>query len=135
MKPSITISWLDLERLERVLDRLPAAQANARDALLNELGRAEMVEPWDMPPDVVTMNSRGRFSFDGSEEEVTLTLTYPKDMTDSGEQLSVLTPVGTALLGLKVGASIAWKRPDGGQVRITVRGIEYQPERAGELHR
>ena len=116
MKPSITISWLDLERLERVLDRLPAAQANARDALLNELGRAEMVEPWDMPPDVVTM-------------------TYPKDMTDSGEQLSVLTPVGTALLGLKVGASIAWKRPDGGQVRITVRGIEYQPERAGELHR
>jgi len=135
MKPSITISWLDLERLERVLDRLPAAQANARDALLNELGRAEMVEPWEMPPDVVTMNSRVRFSFDDSQEEVTLTLTYPKDMTDSGEQLSVLTPVGTALLGLKVGDSIAWKRPDGGQFHITVRGIEYQPERAGELHR
>ena len=135
MKPSITISWLDLERLERVLDRLPAAQANARDALLNELGRAEMVEPWDMPPDVVTMNSRVRFSFDDSEEEVTLTLTYPKDMTDSGEQLSVLTPVGTALLGLKVGDSIAWNRPDGGRFHITVRGIEYQPERAGELHR
>ncbi|MBQ5939240.1 MULTISPECIES: nucleoside diphosphate kinase regulator [unclassified Massilia] len=135
MKPSITISWLDLERLERVLDRLPAAQANARDALLNELGRADMVEPWDMPPDVVTMNSRVRFSFDNSEEEVTLTLTYPKDMTDSGEQLSVLTPVGTALLGLKVGDSIAWNRPDGGRFHITVRGVEYQPERAGELHR
>jgi len=135
MKPSITISWLDLERLERVLDRLPAAQANARDALLNELGRADMVEPWDMPPDVVTMNSRVRFSFDDSEEEVTLTLTYPKDMTDSGEQLSVLTPVGTALLGLKVGDSIAWNRPDGGRFHITVRGVEYQPERAGELHR
>ena len=135
MKPSITISWLDLERLERVLDRLPAAQANARDALLNELGRADMVEPWDMPPDVVTMNSRVRFSFGNSEEEVTLTLTYPKDMTDSGEQLSVLTPVGTALLGLKVGDSIAWNRPDGGRFHITVRGVEYQPERAGELHR
>ncbi|MBQ5947002.1 nucleoside diphosphate kinase regulator [Massilia sp. ST3] len=135
MKPSITISWLDLERLERVLDRLPAAQANARDALLDELGRAEMVEPWDMPPDVVTMNSRVRFSFDHTEEEVTLTLTYPKDMTDSGEQLSVLTPVGTALLGLRVGNSIGWQRPDGGEFRVTVRGIEYQPERAGELHR
>ncbi|MEH6435851.1 nucleoside diphosphate kinase regulator [Massilia sp. DD77] len=135
MKPSITISWLDLERLERVLDRLPAAQANARDALLDELGRAEMVEPWDMPPDVVTMNSRVRFSFDHTEEEVTLTLTYPKDMTDSGEQLSVLTPVGTALLGLRIGDSIAWERPDGGEFRVTVRGIEYQPERAGELHR
>lgn len=135
MKPDITVSWLDLERLERLLDRLPAAQANARDALFNELGRAQLVEPWEMPPDVVTMNSRVRFSFDGSEEEVAMTLTYPKDMQDSGEQLSVLTPVGTALLGLKVGDSIAWQRPGGGQFEVTVRGIDYQPERAGELHR
>ena len=135
MKPTILVSWLDMDRLDRMLDAIPATQLAARDALLDELGRAALAEPWEMPPDVVTMNSRVRFSFDNSEEEVTLTLTYPKDMTDSGEQLSVLTPVGTALLGLKVGASIAWKRPDGGQVRITVRGIEYQPERAGELHR
>ena len=135
MKPPITVSWLDLERLERLLDRLPAAQAQARDALSDELGRAEMVEPWEMPPDVVTMNSRVRFSFDGSEEEVTMTLSYPKDMDDSGEQLSVLTPVGTALLGLKVGDSIAWRRPDGGVFEVTVRGIDYQPERAGELRR
>jgi regulator of nucleoside diphosphate kinase len=135
MKPTITVSWLDLERLERLLDRLPAAQAGARDALLGELGRAELVEPWEMPPDVVTMNSRVRFCFDDAEEEVILTLTYPKDMHDSGEQLSVLTPVGTALLGLRVGDSIAWQRPDGGSFKVTVRGIEYQPERAGELHR
>ena len=135
MKPSITISWLDLERLERVLDRLPAAQANARDALLNELGRAEMVEPWDMPPDVVTMNSRVRFSFDGAEEEVTMTLTYPKDMNGDPDKLSILTPVGTALLGLKVGDSISWKRPDGAMFELSVRGIEYQPERDGQYHR
>jgi regulator of nucleoside diphosphate kinase len=135
MKPSITVSWLDLERLERLLDRLPAALGGARDALLDELGRADMVEPWDMPPDVVTMNSRVRFSFDDAEEEVILTLSYPKDMKDSGEQLSVLTPVGTALLGLRVGDSIAWRRPDGGEFKVTVRGIEFQPERAGELHR
>jgi regulator of nucleoside diphosphate kinase len=135
MKPAITVSWLDLERLERLLDRLPAAQAGARDALMGELGRAELLEPWEMPPDVVTMNSRVRFSFDDSEEEVALTLTYPKDMHDSGEQLSVLTPVGTALLGLKVGDRIAWERPDGGHFQVTVRGIDFQPERAGELHR
>ncbi|OON61973.1 nucleoside diphosphate kinase regulator [Massilia sp. KIM] len=135
MKPSITVSWLDLERLERLLDRLPAAQAGARDALLDELGRADMVEPWEMPPDVVTMNSRVRFSFDDADEEVTLTLSYPKDMKDSAEQLSVLTPVGTALLGLRVGDSIAWRRPGGGEFKVTVRGIEFQPERAGELHR
>jgi len=126
MKPSIVVSWLDLERLERILDRLPAAQSNARDALLGELERAEMVEPWDMPPDVVTMNSRVRFRFAGSDEDVTMTLSYPKDMKDSGEQLSVLTPVG---------ASITWQRPGGGTFEATVLEIDYQPERAGELHR
>ena len=135
MKDSIVVSWLDLERLERILDRLPAAQANARDALLGELERAELVEPWDMPPDVVTMNSRVRFRFAGSNEEVTMTLSYPKDMHDSGEQLSVLTPVGTALLGLRVGGRITWQRPGGGAFEATVLGIEYQPEWAGELHR
>lgn len=135
MKPSITISWLDLERIERVLDRLPAAQTRARDALLEELGRADMVEPWEMPSDVVSMNSRVRFRFAGSDEEFTLTLSYPKDMQDDAEQLSVLTPVGTAMLGLRVGDSIGWQRPGGGDFVLTVLGIEYQPERAGELHR
>lgn len=135
MKDSIVVSWLDLERLERVLDRLPPAQAHARDALLGELERAELVEPWDMPPDVVTMNSRVRFRFAGSNEEVTMTLTYPKDMHDSGEQLSVLTPVGTALLGLRVGGSITWHQPGGGTFEATVLGIEFQPEREGLLHR
>lgn len=136
MKPSITVSWLDLERIERLLDRLPAAQAGARDALFDELGRADMVEPWEMPSDVVSMNSRVRFCFAGAEdEEFTLTLSYPKDMQDDGEQVSVLTPVGTALLGLRIGDSIAWQRPGGGDFVIRVLGIEYQPERAGELHR
>lgn len=135
MKPPITVSWLDLDRLERILDRLPAAQFTSRDALLNELGRVEMVEPWEMPPDVVTMNSRVRFTFAGSDDAITMTLCYPKDMRDSGEQLSVLTPVGTALLGLRIGDSITWQRPDGGTFEARVLDIDYQPERAGELHR
>lgn len=135
MKPSIIVSWLDLDRLERILDRLPAAQANARDALMGELDRADMVEPWEIPSDVVTMNSRVRFAFSGSSEAVTMTLSYPKDMHDSDQQLSVLTPVGTALLGLRIGDSITWQRPDGGTFEATVLDIDYQPERAGELHR
>jgi regulator of nucleoside diphosphate kinase len=135
MKPTILVSWLDMDRLDRMLDALPASQANARDALLDELGRAGLAEPWEMPPDVVTMNSRVRFSFDGSTQEVAMTLTYPKDMNGGAEQLSVLTPVGTALLGLKVGDSISWERPDGALFELTVRGIEYQPEREGQYHR
>ncbi|MCC2955916.1 nucleoside diphosphate kinase regulator [Massilia sp. IC2-477] len=135
MKPSILVSWLDMDRLDRMLDALPAAQAGARDALLDELGRAGLAEPWEMPADVVTMNSRVRFAFDGADEEVTMTLTYPKDMNGNPEQLSILTPVGTALLGLKVGDSIRWQRPDGAMFDVSVRGIEYQPERDGQYHR
>lgn len=135
MKPTILVSWLDMDRLDRMLDSLPAGQAHARDALLDELGRAGLAEPWEMPPDVVTMNSRVRFCFDGSEQEVTMTLTYPKDMNGDPEQLSILTPVGTALLGLKVGDSISWERPDGALFELSVRGIEYQPERDGQYHR
>ena len=135
MKPSILVSWLDMDRLDRLLDALPAAQSRARDALLDELGRARLAEPWEMPPDVVTMNSRVRFSFVGSEQPVTMTLTYPKDMIGGAEQLSILTPVGTALLGLKVGDTMRWERPDGGMFEVTVHGIEYQPEREGVYHR
>ncbi|MCC2970506.1 nucleoside diphosphate kinase regulator [Massilia sp. IC2-476] len=135
MKPSILVSWLDMDRLDRMLDALPAAQAGARDALLDELGRAGLAEPWEMPADVVTMNSRVRFAFDGADDEVTMTLTYPKDMNGNPEQLSILTPVGTALLGLKVGDSIRWQRPDGAMFDVSVRGIEYQPERDGQYHR
>ena len=135
MKPSILVSWLDMDRLDRMLDSLPATQAAARDALLDELGRAALAQPWEMPPDVVTMNSRVRFSFDGADEEVAMTLTYPKDMHGDPDQLSILTPVGTALLGLKTGVTIRRQGPDGAKFGLTERGIEDQPEREGVFHR
>lgn len=135
MKPTILVSWLDMDRLDRLLDALPAAQSRARDALLDELGRARLAEPWEMPPDVVTMNSRVCFSFEGTEQPVTMTLTYPKDMHGGADQLSILTPVGTALLGLKVGDTMRWERPDGGLFDLTVHAIDYQPEREGVYHR
>ncbi|MBD8530237.1 MULTISPECIES: nucleoside diphosphate kinase regulator [unclassified Massilia] len=135
MRPPIVVSSLDMERLETLLDSLPAAQAGTRDTLLDELARAELVEPEDMPQDVVTMNSRVRFVLDNAPQEFDLSLAYPKDVDGGGDKLSVLTPVGSALLGLKVGDSIEWTRPDGGRFDVTVREIVYQPERAGDLHR
>lgn len=135
MKPNIVISSLDMDRLENLLDSLPDAQARAQEALLDELSRAEVVEPQDMPPDVVTMNSRVRFVLDNAAEEFDLALAYPKDMNDSADKLSILTPVGNALLGLRAGDSIEWTRPDGATFTVNVREIVYQPERAGELHR
>jgi len=135
MRPPIVVSSLDMERLEALLDSLPAAQAGTRDTLLDELARAELVEPEDMPQDVVTMNSRVRFVLDDAPQEFDMSLAYPKDVDGGDDKLSVLTPVGSALLGLKVGDSIAWTRPDGGRFDVTVREIVYQPERAGDLHR
>lgn len=135
MRPPIVVSSLDMERLETLLDSLPASQAGTREALLEELARADLVEPQDMPLDVVTMNSRVRFVLDNASDEFDMSLAYPKDVNGAPDKLSVLTPVGSALLGLKVGESIAWTRPDGGRFDVTVREIVYQPERAGDLHR
>ncbi|MFC3458889.1 nucleoside diphosphate kinase regulator [Massilia haematophila] len=135
MRPNIIVSSLDMERLEALIDSLPAAQADNCANLLEELSRADMVEPQEIPPNVVTMNSRVRFVLDGQAEEFDMQLAYPKDVNGAADKLSVLTPVGNALLGLKVGDSIEWKRPDGGAFQVRVLDIVYQPERAGELHR
>lgn len=135
MRPPIVVSSLDMDRLELLLDSLPAAQAGTRETLLEELARAELVEPENMPCNVVTMNSRVRFVLDGAPEEFDMSLAYPKDVDGAPDKLSVLTPVGNALLGLAEGDSIDWARPGGGRFKVTVREIVYQPERAGDLHR
>ena len=135
MRPPIVVSSLDMERLEHMLDSLPPAQAATRETLLAELARAELVEPQDMPRDVVTMNSRVRFVTGDAAQEFDMSLAYPKDLDGAPGKLSVLTPVGSALLGLKVGDSIDWTGPGGAHFDVTVREIVYQPERAGDLHR
>ena len=131
MQPKIIVSSLDAERLEILLDALPPAEAAAHDGLLDELGRAEIVAPQDMPPGVVTMNSTVRFEIDTPREELRLTLAYPRDMANTTDAISILTPVGTALLGLSVGDAIDWPRPDGQLARVRILEVLYQPEQAG----
>lgn len=134
MQPQITISALDAERLEALLDSVRPDDATAR-ALLDELARADIRAPQDMPPDVVTMNSTVRFEIAGAGEQRCLTLAYPKDMARLQDGISILTPVGAALLGLSVGDSISWPRPDGQLVQVRLLEVLYQPERAGEFFR
>ncbi|WP_026076229.1 nucleoside diphosphate kinase regulator [Noviherbaspirillum massiliense] len=134
-KPHIVVSSLDMERLEALLDSLPANASPHKEALLEELGRAEVVEPNEVPPTVVTMNSTVRFAMESSQEEFCLTLVYPKDMNGSPDRISVLAPVGSALLGLSTGDHIEWPRPGGGLIRVKIMEVVYQPERAGEFHR
>jgi len=128
------LTSLDLDRLEAILDALPTETFPGKTELQGELDRAEVVEPQDVPPDVVTMNSKVRFVLE-SGEEFCLTLVYPQDIDGSTERISILAPVGSALLGLSAGAQIEWPRPGGGVMKVRLVEVVYQPERAGELRR
>lgn len=134
-RPAITLSSLDLERLERLIGSLKGDGARQAAGLQAELDRAEVVEPKDVPASLVTMNSRVRFSLEGSDEQFTQTLIYPKDVDGSADRISVLAPIGSALLGLSVGDTIDWPRPGGGLSKVTIEEVVYQPEREGALHR
>lgn len=133
-KPQILVSSLDAERLEKLLDAMPAQAFPGKADLESELFRAELQAPEAMPSDVVTMNSTVRFKVSSSNEEFSLRLVYPKDVEPHGT-VSVFAPVGSALLGLREGDEIEWPKPGGGVMNVMIEEIVYQPERAGELFR
>ncbi|HHO48967.1 MAG TPA: nucleoside diphosphate kinase regulator [Desulfobacteraceae bacterium] len=134
-KPEIVISSIDAERLEELLDSLPNDGFPGREELKEELARAKIVTPEDVPPTVVTMNSTIRFQIQPSNEEFCLTLVYPQDVDADGGKISILAPVGSALLGLSQGDEIEWPKPGGGKIRVRIEEVIYQPERSGEFHR
>ena len=134
-RPQIVLTSQDLERLEALLESLPANAFPGSADLRAELDRGEIVEPEQIPPTVVTMNSTVRFSIDASGEDFCLTLVYPKDVDGTGEKISILAPVGSALLGLSTGDEIEWPRPGGGTIKVRIVEIIYQPEREGKFYR
>jgi len=134
-RPEVVISSLDADRLDRLLESLPAEAFPCKAELEAELARARVVEPEDVPPEVVSMNSTVRFRVESSSEEFTLTLVYPKDMGSNSSNISILAPVGSALLGLSQGDEIEWPKPGGGVLQVRIEQVLYQPERAGEYHR
>ncbi len=133
-RPGIILTSQDLTRLEALLDSLPAATFPGKAELRAELDRADVVEPQDVPHDVVTMNSKVRFALE-TGEEFCLTLVYPHNMDGSADRISILAPVGSALLGLSAGEHIEWPRPGGGMMKVRLVEVVYQPERTGEFHR
>lgn len=131
--PTITITRLDLQRLERLLDSLDEFGPGAA-ALQAELDRAEVVGLDEVPAGLVTMNSRVHCREESSGKDYHLTLVYPQDAGGEGT-VSILAPVGSALLGLSVGQHIDWPAPGGKQLKLTLLAVEYQPEAAGEYDR
>jgi len=134
-KPRITVSTLDPDRLDALLVATSDRVFPGKAALQGELDRADVLEPEQMPPDVVTMNSTARFALQGSSELFSQTLVYPKDADGSAERISILAPVGGALLGMRVGDTTEWPGPSGKPLAARIVEIVYQPERAGQLHR
>lgn len=115
----IIISENDVERLKRLA---------SHPRLAAELSKAVVVDPDRVPPDVVTMNSRVLFEDESTGERREVTIVFPQEADASGRRVSVLAPVGTALLGLATGQSIVWPFPDGVSHCLRVLDITYQPE-------
>lgn len=134
-RPEITISSLDADRLYSLIESLPKNSFVGKAELEIELERANVVAPELIPPTIVTMNSTVKFIIESTNEEFELTLVYPKDVDSSGKKISILAPVGSALLGLSQGDKIEWPKPGGGFFRVKISEVVFQPERAGELHR
>ncbi|EPK7358918.1 nucleoside diphosphate kinase regulator [Kluyvera intermedia] len=134
-RPAIIINEFDAERIDRLLEQPAYANSPVANALNDELDRAQMCAPEAMPHDVVSMNSQVRFRDLTTGEERVRTLVFPAQMTDSSSQLSVMAPVGAALLGLRTGSTIHWELPGGASTHLEVLELLYQPEAAGEFNR
>ncbi|QRX84277.1 nucleoside diphosphate kinase regulator [Glaciimonas sp. PAMC28666] len=133
VKPPITLSSFDMERIEQLLESSTYRNAPAVDSLNETLLRAQVVRPEDIPADVVTMNSAVRFMDDKTNTEHILKLVYPHQAT-TPDAVSILAPVGSALLGLSVGQSVAWQGPVGRECQLHVLEVTYQPEANGQYN-
>jgi regulator of nucleoside diphosphate kinase len=92
-----------------------------------------VVTPAGIPPDVITMNSRVCLQDMDSGEDLVYTLVFPGDADVESGKISVLAPIGTAMIGYRSGDRITWSVP-GGVKKLKVKKILYQPESAGDFH-
>lgn len=129
---SIYITEADKRRLGPLVEALKNSRDDIR-ALQTELELANVVRPADIPPDVITMNSKARLRDLDTGEEETYTLVFPDKASIDDGRISVVAPVGTAMLGHRVGDEFEWQVP-AGSVRFRVEDVLYQPEAAGHYH-
>lgn len=121
-KPKIVIGQIDHDRLMRLandaLDRIP----EVADDLLLELERAKVVKDTAVPEDVVRMGSTVEYEADDGQHR-TVTLVFPAEADIAQGRISILTPIGGALIGLAAGQSIDWTARDGRNHRLTVLSV------------
>ncbi|SNV36158.1 Regulator of nucleoside diphosphate kinase [Chryseobacterium taklimakanense] len=109
-----------------------AIKKDEAEKLMNELKSAKLVEPNDIPEDVVTMNSVVKIHFQNNKQKMQFKIVYPKDANLKENKISIFSAVASALIGYKVGDEIEWLLPSG-MTKIVIDEIIYQPEAAGDL--
>ncbi|MDQ6438031.1 nucleoside diphosphate kinase regulator [Mesorhizobium sp. LHD-90] len=122
-KPAIRMARSDHERLSRLAESYSTRNPEVADQLLAELDRARVVDDKRVAGDVVRMGSRLRFTTDAGEDR-TVTLVFPGEADIAEGKVSILTPIGAALIGLSSGQSIDWTARDGRVHRLTVESVE-----------
>ena len=135
-KRKIVMTQSDYEQLKELLSSEFTQAIGPSDFLAGleaELRRAEVVDPQRVPRNVVTMNSTVKLRDLDTDEIETFTLVFPEQADIANNKLSVLAPVGTAILGQRVGDVLRWRVP-GGWRRLKVVRVLYQPERVGVFH-
>ena len=131
----VTITDADFDRLRHLVDspRYRGVQSTAMSTLKDELGRGRIVATTNVSKAVVTMRSQVKVRDMKSDESQTYTLVYPEEADINDDKLSVLAPLGQALLGSHVGQVVEFDAP-GGKRKLKVEKILYQPEAAGDFH-
>lgn len=122
LRPKITVARSEHQQL---LALAVSGNGSAADSLWDEMERARVVADPKLPTDVVRMGSRVQYRTD-KDEELEVVLVFPVDADISEGKISVLTPVGAALIGLRTGQSITWKARDGRKHALTVLAVHQQ---------
>ena len=134
---NIYITKPDHERLTKLIEIAREREGDANreylDRLEEELERAEVVEQKDIPPDVITMRSTVSLKDLDTGEEMIYWLAFPTEANFDEGKISILAPVGTAMLGYRRGDVIEWEVPSGVR-RLKVEDVLYQPESKGDYH-
>lgn len=133
----IVVATHDLDRLRDVIrnhQRNGSEKYEYLHALTSELNKAEVVAPDRIPNDVVTMNCTVKVQAVDSQQNLTYTIVYPEDADIDEDRISVLAPLGTALLGYREGDEIEWTVP-AGKRKYRILRVSNQPEAAGQFDR
>lgn len=128
-RPPIVIPTTDLRSLREIViaTRPPDPRAAVAVWLAEELDRAAVVAPEALPPHVVTMHAQVSYRDDVTDQVGHMTLVYPGEEDAEAQAVSVLSPVGAALVGLSEGQAIRWRTPSGGFRGLTVLRVLFRP--------